>query len=164
MHGRLGSRWTNGEDDLHLNEDIRSLVEDLEVKIRVQVTKEKKPRWSTNEKMKEGQLHQQHQSWPVLHRLHHRSGHAESMQRGFSSQEHRSHRFASVTGSREGYDGWRRAQRAPVITGGTPVTSISNGQFWQRLMASRRGGIGRVQCKHHGNRCSRRKLQFATNG
>jgi len=43
MHGGLGSRWTNGEDDLHLNEDIRSLVEDLEVKLRVQDEKEKKP-------------------------------------------------------------------------------------------------------------------------
>ena len=62
MQSGFGPRWTNGEDDLHLNEDIRSLVEDLEVKIRVQVTKDKKPRRSRNEKMKEGQMYQQHQS------------------------------------------------------------------------------------------------------
>jgi hypothetical protein len=43
MHVRLGPKWTNGEDDPHLNEDIRSLVEDLEVKLRVQDAKEKKP-------------------------------------------------------------------------------------------------------------------------
>ena len=43
MHGGLGSRWTNGEDDLHLNEYIRSLVEDLEVKQRVKDTTLKKP-------------------------------------------------------------------------------------------------------------------------
>jgi hypothetical protein len=44
MHDGLEPRWTNGEDDLHLNEDIRSLVEDPEVKVRVQDAKEKKPR------------------------------------------------------------------------------------------------------------------------
>jgi hypothetical protein len=47
MHRGLGPRWTNGEDDLYLNEDIRSLVEDLEVKLRVQDAKETKPKRST---------------------------------------------------------------------------------------------------------------------
>ena len=42
LHSGLGPRWTNG-DDLHLNEYIRSLVEDLEVKQRVEDTTLKKP-------------------------------------------------------------------------------------------------------------------------
>ena len=47
MQSGFGPRWTNGEDDLHLNGDIRSLVEDLDVKLRVQDTKIKKPGQST---------------------------------------------------------------------------------------------------------------------
>jgi hypothetical protein len=64
MHSGFEPRWTNGEDDdLHLNnEEIRNLVEGLEVKLKVQVAKEKKPGLSTNDEMEKTQSHI-HRKW-----------------------------------------------------------------------------------------------------